>query len=1114
MKKKKRNILTIDLFREIKHSFERFLSIFAIVAIGVAFFAGIRATSSVMKASADAYYDKYNLMDFRILSNFGLVEDDVKAIENIDGVLGVYPTNTITVATSKEAIEYVMIVHGIDIDDIDSSNPDYINQYNLISGRFPEKSGECMIEDGKIYQSNLKIGDTLTLETGTSDDILDELKTAQYKIVGIVRTPYYLSYEKGSTNIKDGRIDSFLIIPNSDFILDYYSEIFVTVDNAKALNSYDDNYFDFISDVEDHLASIGIQQSEKRYAEIIAKANDKLADAQQQYDNAVTEFNDQIESAERDIEEARFQLIKGQIELSNNKLMLNITVASYESDIATAKEQLAVAQDAYNQLNTQYIDGKAQVDDLVNNYETELITVNNDISTSEATITSLQAQIDANNTTILNLQNQQALLDPSDSEYTNLQTQIDTLDNENITLQAQLDTNQAELVALESRKSELDNNITLANLGLNTIKQQLDTLKTTIATYQKQITEGEAQIAATKASAAIEFAKADKELSDGEDQLIEGQLELAKQKTEGQEKLDDAYEKIIKAQKDIDSIDEAQWYILDRTAHYSYVDYGSAADRMDSIAKVFPVFFFLVAALVCSTTMTRMIDEQRGTIGTLKALGYSNFAIITKYIKYSFIASLAGCVIGIVAGMYIFPTVIFEVWNTMYTIPDIVYLPNITLIVITSLIAIAVTALASFSSCYIILKENPASLLRPKAPVIGKKIILEKITFIWKKMSFTAKVTARNIFRYKKRFFMTVIGISGCSALLLAGFGIRDSIGQIAIYQFEQIISYSASAKFDDSLSNLEKETFVTDLNNQSNVDSAMLISESSGTIYVGNDELAVSIIVPYDVDTFKSFYTLRVRSTKELLAIKSTGIVLTEKAASDLDLKVDDKVTIANADGYKEQATIIGITENYVGHYIFMSPSYYKDLFDLRPDYNTTIIKLNDPSDDAETNFGTSLIDSGEITSITFYSGLAEKFMDMIGSLNLVVIVMIVSAGMLAFVVLYNLSNVNISERMREIATIKVLGFNDKEVSNYVYREIAILTFVGSLFGLLLGKALHLFIMKIAELDTVMFGREIYPLSYLYSVLITIGFSLIVNIVMSKKLKRIKMVESLKSVE
>lgn len=1114
MKKRSKNILTVDLLREIKRSFERFLSIFAIVAIGVAFFAGIKATSSVMKASADAYYDKYNLMDLRIVSNFGLTDDDLLAINKVEGVQASYATSTMTVLTSKDTDEYVMIVHGIDIDKANSNAEDYINQYALIDGRLPQNSGECLIEDNKIYQSDLKINDVITLSTGTDSDIYDSLKTAEYKIVGIVRTPYYLSYEKGSTNIKDGRINSFLIIPNSDFINEYYTEIFVTIDQAKALNSYTDEYFDHIATTVDRLTSVGISQSEKRYAEIITEATAKLNDAKQEYQDGVNTFEDEIEKAERQLEDARFELVKGQIELSNNKLMLQITLQSYQSDIDSAKQAVVIAQQSYDQLNEQLAITRPQVDALIAGYQLELETLNLQIAAKQLQIDTVQDQIDDNNEEITVLQAQLATLDVSSPEYASVAQQISNLESENVILQAELDTYQSELTSLNNQKQQLETNIELANLSISTLNQQLVSLEETITTYQTQITEGEKEIVIAKQTADIEFAKAQTKIDNGQKEIVNGQLELEKQKIEGQEKLDDAYELIIKAEKDIEEIEEAQWYILDRNSHYSYRDYGSAADRMDSIAQVFPVFFFLVAALVCSTTMTRMIDEQRGSIGTLKALGYNNLAIVGKYLKYAFLASLAGCVFGIVAGMYIFPTVIFEVWNTMYTIPDIVYLANLPLVVLTSLIAILTTMVASFSSCYVILKDKPATLLRPKAPVIGKTIMMERIGFIWKRMSFTAKVTARNIFRYKKRFFMTVIGISGCSALLLAGFGIRDSIGQIAVYQFEDIISYSASAKFDDDLTMLEKETFISEIKNDNNVLDAMIISESSGKLYIANKELAVSIIAPYDIEQFKSFYSLRIRQNKEPIYIKTNGVVISEKAANDLNLKIDDKVTISNSDGYKEQATITAITENYVGHYVFISPAHYKELFDIRPEYNTSIIRLLDTSKKVESDFGTKLIDSGDITSITFYSGLADQFIDMIGSLNLVVIVMIISAGILAFVVLYNLSNVNISERMREIATIKVLGFNQKEVSNYVYREIAILTFVGSLLGLILGKALHLFIMKIAELESVMFGREIYPLSYIYSIIITLVFSLIVNIAMNKKLKNIKMVESLKSVE
>ena len=451
--KQKKDILSVDLIREIKRSFERFLSIFAIVAIGVAFFAGIKATSSIMKASADAYYDKYNLMDLKIVSNFGLTKDDVFAIDNVEGVKASYATYSTTLVTTKDTKEYVMIVHGIDIEKANKNNDDYINQYALIDGRLPLKSGECLIEDNKMYQSDLKINDIITLSTGTDLDIYDSLKTAEYKIVGIVRTPYYLSYEKGSTNIKDGRIDSFLIIPNSDFVMDYYTEIYVTIDQAKALNSYDDEYFDHIAFTVDRLTSVGINQSEKRYDEIITEATDKLNQAKQDYQDGVNTYEKEIEKAERQLEEARFELIKGQIELSNNKLMLQITLQSYQSDIDSAKQAVIIAQQSYDQLNEQLAITQPQVDALIAGYQAELDAINLQIIAKQLQIDTIQNQIDENNEEIAILQIQLDALEPSSPEYANLAEQISNLEAENIVLQAELNNHQNELTTLNLQKT-------------------------------------------------------------------------------------------------------------------------------------------------------------------------------------------------------------------------------------------------------------------------------------------------------------------------------------------------------------------------------------------------------------------------------------------------------------------------------------------------------------------------------------------------------------------------------------------------------------------------------------------------------------------------------------
>lgn len=808
--------LSKDTFREIKRSFGRFFSIFSIVFIGVAFFAGVKASAPDMKYTADNYYDDNNLMDIKILSNVGFTDDDVDKIQDISGVGGVFKTYSMDAITKKNSVQSVLKIHGLPIDNLKEDNVDYINRPVLMEGRLPNKTGECVIEKGKMGGSGFEIGDKVKLESGTNVDIINLLENNEYTVVGTVTTPYYLSFEKGSSSIGNGKISDFIMIPQSDFKLPVYTEVFITVDGAKEVNSYEDEYFDIT-----------------------------------------------------------------------------------------------------------------------------------------------------------------------------------------------------------------------------------DKVKTSIENLNKE-----------------------------------------------------------------------EWHVLDRKSHFSYVDYGNAADKIDAIAKVFPLFFFIVAALVCLTTMTRMVDEERGNIGVLKALGYSKWKIASKYVIYAAIASLAGSILGLISGMIMFPIVIFGAWNTMYTIPGVQFQLQIPLALSSIFISVAITTLAAFIACYAELVATPSLLLRPKPPKNGKRIFLERFGFLWNRLTFTHKVTARNLFRYKKRFMMTVIGISGCTALLLAGFGIRDSIETVAKKQFEVIIKYDLQVALKNTTSSVDIEKLFNSLNQDSRIKNIMEITNLGGEA-INNDKVKdINIVIPSDVKKYKEFYNLNSRGKNKEQILEDGGVIISEKLSSDLKLKIGDKLTINKGDKENKNVIISGITENYVGHYIFISPTYYKEVFGSEVEVNNFIMMDNN-LDDNELRILESDLNSEEaVNSIYSYHSISENFNESISSLIYVIIVLIISAGALAFVVLYNLSNVNISERIREIATIKVLGFYDKEVSSYIYRENMILTVIGALVGCLLGIALHRFIMITVDLEDVMFGRNIKGISFVYGFILTISFSILVNIVMHNKLKKIPMVESLKSVE
>ena len=590
-----------------------------------------------------------------------------------------------------------------------------------------------------------------------------------------------------------------------------------------------------------------------------------------------------------------------------------------------------------------------------------------------------------------------------------------------------------------------------------------------------------------------------------------------------------AYEKAV-AQFDFDAVnaeydkkmnetladsDSWEWYVLTRESSYSFRDYESSANRMKAIATVFPLFFIIVAGLVCLTTMTRMVEEERGLIGTYKALGYGKATIALKYVIYAFLASLTGAVIGCAAGLRLFPYIIYESWNIIYQMPAIKYASHMVLSVVAVASLILVTLIATLYSCYNELSEVPSALMRPKAPKNGKKILLEH-TFIWKYLSFTKKVTMRNIFLYKKRFFMTVIGIAGCGALITAGFGIKDSVQSIIDNQYGQIIHYDNILVFNKNADSDARNNLSDKISSDEYYKSSLMDYAYTAEVKIPGsaDDYSTEITVVNDTSAYMDYVTFRTRRSKKTIELDDSGVIISEKLAKDLNVKAGDNVLIHDEDNKQATVKISGIMEMYINNYIFMTSEYYSQVFGYTPDNNRILGILTSDGDDIQSVIGDRYLTDNNVKSLTFVKANITRFENMIQSLDLVTWVLIISAGMLAFVVLYNLTNVNISERIREIATIKVLGFYDREVGEYVYRENIILTLIGGVFGLLLGMALHAYIMTTIELDGVMFGTKINISSFLISYGITILFSLLINIFMYPSLKKIPMVESLKSVE
>ena len=1108
-----RSALNKDFIRDILKSKGRFLSIVAIVALGVAFFTGVKSSPIVMKTSSDKYYDKYNLMDIRLISTLGLTDKDVDDIKNIEGVEGVYPTYSIDVISIYNSTEKVLKVHGLDLNKLNDKK-NYINQLKLIKGRLPQKSGECVLEIPKIKALNYPIGSEISLSSGKDDKLSKSLSKSKYKVVGYVETPYYLSQEKGNSSIGGGVIEGAIMIPESDFKMDTYTEMFLTVKSAKELDTYGDEYSNLVKTVTDKIENMKNKLTTRRYNEVVKKAEDKiqkqedkLSKAKKDFDKGKKEYEENKLKSENEIKEAENKILDASEQIEDGKAQLKNEKKRAFEQIEEGKIKLASAE-------TDLKNGQKKYQTALKKFNSNKKTAESEIKKAESDLEELSNQIDdlknGNKLIEKQLQNEQL----SEVERSELENKL----NENLYILSVMQQKYKDGTdKLESSKSEL-------LLGEKKLKET----KATLEASEKKIANEKTKLKSSEKLAEEKFKKAEEELYQRENQIEEAKLELkenkAKLKTElnkakkelqeAEEKIADGEEKIKDAKKQIKKIEKPTLYILDRDSHQSFVEYEGCANSIDALAKIFPVFFFAVAALVCLTTMTRMVDEQRINIGTLKGLGYKTSQISKKYILYALIACLTGSILGLAIGFSVFPTVIFFAYGMMYSIENIVYVFSIPIAIGITSLALIIITLSAYMACRKELKETPAILMRPKAPKSGKRILLERVPFIWNRFSFISKVTVRNIFRYKKRFLMTVLGIAGCTALILTGFGIKDSIEMILTGQYGTLFKYDMSLVIQSDMTDKQIYELRKNLSDIDEINKYEFFSYENGDIKVNNTTKEITIVVPENLKKMDKFIHLQDRKTQNPIELNNKGIVLTEKIARDLGVKAGDEIELINSDDKKAKIKVSHITENYISHYAYISPENYIKLFEKDLDFNRLIGILNNPSVKIEDKLSKKLFDIETVDGITFNTASKETFHNTIKNLNYVVLIMIISAGALAFVVLYNLTNVNISERIREIATIKVLGFYDKEVSAYIYRENIILTIIGTVVGLGLGTILHKFIMVTVEIQSMMFGRVIDMSSYFIAAVLTIVLSLFVNLAMFYKLRNVKMVESLKSVD
>ncbi len=1076
----KRHMLVKEALREMWKSRTRFFSILGIVALGVGFFAGVKASCPDMKITMEQYYEQTALSDIHLVSTYGFNENDINAIKGVSGVKDMMPAYSVDAfVDSGDRADTITTVMSIKT----SSSGEDENELNrpvLKEGRLPEKTGECVVEKTINSPENFEIGGTVKLLAGKEDDdILDTLVTDEFTIVGIVESSSFISFDRGKAQIGDGVIDCYIMVPAQDFVLDVYTDVYLTMAGTAGISPFEQPYKDEVAGAVTAFEQVAAQRETARYDEIISEAQEKIADGKQELEDGRRTQQTELADAQQKIDDAQKELDDGRATLDQKK-------REYDTQIAAAQAKL-------NDARTQAADGEAQYQDGLARYQ-------DGFAQYQGGLAQFNAQKPAA------LQQIELLKQQADGLRAQIAAGIPGL--EGALQQVEVGIKQAQ-EALDATQKQLDD----TKAQLDTVKNTLDESRAQLDGAAAQIKSGQAELDRQKASGARQLADAEQKLEDGQKELDDAKKEYEKGKAESDQKIADAQAELADAEQKLADVKKPVWYVWDRDNNPGYSSYQDDAEKVDAIAAVFPMFFILVAALVCFTTMTRMVEEQRTQVGTLKALGYSGRAIMSKYLWYAIAASVIGSVLGLMIGFTVFPKVVIDAYHMRYFMPEGLTPFHWDYAFWCTIVSIAVTGFSAWAASYKELREQPAQLMRPKAPPSGKRVLLEKWTWLWSKLNFTQKVTIRNIFRYKNRVLMTVIGIAGCTALMLTGFGLQYSIGAIVEKQFNEISVYDALGSFDDETTSEDLITIKQEVANTPGVRNEMLLYyKGIDVMDAAGKKISATAFVPDVPDEIGNYINLRTREDKQPLTLNNDGAIINEKLSKLLKLKVGDRFDIKDADGNEAQAQVAGITENYAMNYVYMTPDYYAQLFGSKPLNNMFAMDMEEGTDLSA--LSETLLSYDHVQGLSYASDTTEQFADMVDSMGSIMLVIIVSAGLLAFIVMYNLVNINVTERMRELATIKVLGFYDKEVSAYIYRENTISAVIGMFVGLVLGVFLERFVVSTAEVDIVMFAPEIPWTAFLYAGALTLAFAFVVNFVLHFKLKKIDMVESMKSIE
>lgn len=1124
-----KNALFKDTIKEIKKTYKRFVSILLMAALGVGFFAGVRATSPDMELTIDKYFDNQNVYDINVISTLGLTDDDLLAISNINGVekaIGIYSEDVYVKCKDEE-----VVVKAFRLEE-------QINKVELLEGSMPQNVDECLIEEDMRIEEEINIGDYIEIREDLDEEEDPSFKNTKLKVVGISRSPLYLSTDRGTTTLGNGKISYIIYVNQENVETDVYTEIDIIAKDAKSKITLGDEEYDLIiNNIENSLEEIKEERGQARYNELITDANKELDEAQAEFDTEKADAEKKIQDAEKEIEDAKKEIADAERELSNGRKTASKEITDAENTLNESQTQVILNQEALDDQKIYFEakkkeaeTGKAQIQaglDTINSTLEDLKTQKTNVENVLNGIKQIEIEIENKNAEIQKTE-EQLILATTEEEKNKLNEQLATLNGEIQFLEAQkagleqtgvtqenLNQINAGITECNSKKAELEKQLKEIDSGITQGEAELMKAQLQLNDAWNKIQTGKVELEQKKIDVEKEFKDAEKEIQDAKIELADGEKELTEKKAEFETEIADAEKKLIDAREELNDIEVAKWYIQDRTGNSAFNSYSQDTENIERIGEVFPIVFFIIATLISLTTMSRMVEEQRVQIGTLKALGYTKAQIMSKYVIYSLLASVVGGLLGATFGLYFFPSVIISMYQMMYELYNIVLEFNVYYTVLgVGIMALCIVG-ATIYTAYKELASTPAEMMRPKAPKAGKRVLLERIPFIWKRLNFTQKVTIRNMFRYKKRFLMTIIGIAGCTAMILAGFGLKDSVSNVMDFQYVDVYDYDMMIALKNTLTSEETKNLISDFENKEEIEACIPVYMSAEDVKHNDLKQEAQIVVTNNQEELQKAIRLKDVKTGTKLNLTNDGVILSDKLAELTESKIGDEIILSDSDGNEYKAKVDGITEHYISHYVYMTEEFYNKTFQDIYEPNILLTQYQgELSEEVESKLSEELLLNSKVMAVTLTEYLMTMMDETLESLNLVVYVLIVSAGLLAFIVLYNLSNVNISERIRELATIKVLGFYDKEVYNYVTREIVLLTILGIMLGLVMGSFLSNFILGTCEIGMLRFKKIVLPPSYLYSSLITIVFTYIINFMTYFSLKKIDMIESLKSVE